>query len=307
MRKRLLVAAFSASALASTAQQDPQYNLYQFNQLLINPAYAGAREGLTVAASARKQWLDFPGAPFTTALSVHGPVFNKTLGLGLTVLKDEMGPRDVIAAYGNLAYILKLNQKVRLSLGFNAGYNRFQFRFDRLEMKSAETPVELSQQLNLGALDLNSGVFLRGQDFFFGVSATHLNAANVFTFQDAASGKYNYKLNTHFFVTAGKSFPLNEEVLFSPSILLKGVTDHYSADVNLNFFLFHKLWLGAFYRTNYGPGALLQYYVTNRFRVAYSYDTGIFADSRLGGSHEIMIGYDFPATKSNKMINPRFL
>jgi type IX secretion system PorP/SprF family membrane protein len=306
MKQFIITATLIAVCSGVRAQQDPQYNLYQFNQLLINPAYAGARDGLTMAATARKQWANFPGAPFTSALSVHGPVLNKTVGLGLTITKDEMGPNDVIAAYGNVAYILRINQKWRLSMGFNGGYTRYQFRFDRLNMQTPETPAQLSQQVNLGTLDINSGLFLRSNDFFFGVSATHLNSTNVFTYQDA-NGRYTYKLATHLFVTAGKSFELSEDVLFSPSILMKMVNDQKSFDANFNFFLYKKLWLGAFFRTDYGPGALIQYYVTTRLRVAYSYDSAILADSRLGGSHEVMIGFDFPGSKSTKMINPRFL
>jgi type IX secretion system PorP/SprF family membrane protein len=215
----------------------------------------------------------------------------------------------VLAAYGNVAYILRLNPKWKLSFGVNAGYNRFQFRFDKIDLETQETPAELStlNLNNLSALDINSGLFLRSNDFFAGISATHLNSPTVFTYEEAGNGKLNYNLNTHLFLTVGKSFELSEHVLFSPSVLVKNIKSQTHADLNLNFFLYKKLWLGAFFRTNYGPGALMQYYVTNRFKVAYSYDSGIVADSRLGGSHEIMIGYDFAGSKSNKMINPRFL
>jgi hypothetical protein len=37
--------------LFGKAQQDAQYNLYQFNPLIINPAFAGARDVLSVACS----------------------------------------------------------------------------------------------------------------------------------------------------------------------------------------------------------------------------------------------------------------
>jgi hypothetical protein len=66
------------------------------------------------------------------------------------------------------------------------------------------------------------------------------------------------------------------------------------------------LWLGVFVRGGYGPGALLQYYITNKFKVAYSFDTGSKDARRLGASHEVMIGFDFSGAKS-KMVNPRFL
>jgi len=102
------------ACLASFAQQDPQFNMYQFNPLIINPAYAGARDGLTTAMSARQQWVGFDGAPRTVALSAHMPVMDKKLGVGLTITNDKMGARNVIAAYGNVAYILKIDRKSKI-------------------------------------------------------------------------------------------------------------------------------------------------------------------------------------------------
>src|SRR4051812_11292005 len=115
-----------------SAQQDPQYNLYQFNPLVINPAYAGARDALQVIGAHRQQWLGFPGAPVTSCLSVHAPVFGRKLGVGLTVVNDEIGPRNVISAYGYIAYILKISEDMKLSFGVNAGYNRYQFNFTEI-------------------------------------------------------------------------------------------------------------------------------------------------------------------------------
>ena len=79
-----------------------------------------------------------------------------------------------------------------------------------------------------------------------------------------------------------------------------------SMDVNANFFLYKKMWFGAFYRYGYGPGGLISYYITNQFRVGLSYDTGLKNATRLGPSFEGMIGFDIAGSKS-KIINPRFL
>ncbi len=299
---------FLLISLPAFAQQDPQYNLYQFNQLIINPAYAGARDGLAVVAARRQQWVGFEGAPQTTCLSIHGSVLKKNLGLGLTIVNDEMGPRNVIGAYGNIAYMLKLSPRMRLSFGVNAGYNRYQFNFTKIKFQSGETPGELYQNQNQGALDINSGLYLKANSFFVGFSATHLNDASVYTYarEGSDSGRVRYRLKTHVFLTAGKSFLIGKNLVFAPTILVKQVNTVVSADLNLNFFLYQRLWLGAFYRNQYGPGALLQFYVNNRFRVGYSYDTGLQDARRLGGSHEVMIGIDLGGQKQ-ALINPRFL
>lgn len=308
MKKIILLIVVISLSVKMEAQQDPQYSLYQFNQMIINPAYAGARDALAVVALRRDQWVSFPGAPKTTNLSVHGPVLNKNIGLGLTIVRDELGPRSTTGFYGNFAYILKLNEKLKLSLGVNAGYNRYQFDFGDLSFQKAEAPPELVQNLNKGTLDINSGLYLRTQSFFVGFSATHINNPKVYSYEaNATTGaKFNYKVRTHLFFTIGNSFIINKDLVFAPTLMIRQIGSELGADLNLNFFLYKRLWLGAFYRNGFGPGALMQFYATDKLRFGLSYDTGLQDARRLGSSFEAMIGFDF-AGKKSKMINPRFL
>lgn len=307
--KRIVVFVLSMLLLspATKAQQDPQYSLYQFNQMIINPAYAGARDALAVIALRRDQWVSIPGAPKTTCLSAHSPILNKNIGIGFTIIRDEIGPRSTTGFYGNFAYILKLSQKMKLSFGLNGGYNRYQFDFNKISFQKEEVPAELNS-INKGTLDINSGLYLRTNSFFVGLSATHLNNPSVYTYEAsmANAGKFSYKVRTHLFFTIGKSFILSKDVIFAPTLLVKQVKDELGLDINLNFFLFKRLWLGGFYRNGYGPGALMQFYATDKLRFGLSYDTGLQDARKLGSSFEVMIGFDFLGAKS-KMINPRFL
>jgi type IX secretion system PorP/SprF family membrane protein len=254
-------------------------------------------------ASNRQQWAGFKGAPKTTCLSAHGPVLNKNLGLGLTIVNDVMGPRDVTSVYANFAYLLKVAQDTKLSFGLNAGYNRYQFNLNKIDWKQDEVPTQLLQNQVKGELDFNGGLYLKSRTFFMGVSATHLTKPDVYTYD---AGKISYKLHTHLFLTIGNSFMLNKDVVFAPTAMVKLVEGRMTADLNLNFFLYKKLWVGGFYRMGYGPGLLLQYYIDNRLRLGLAYDTGLGATRRLGDSFEAMIGFDF-AGKKGKMVNPRFL
>lgn len=308
MRKQFLVYLLLVLAVFMKGQQDPQYNLYQFNPLVINPAFAGARDALQIVGAHRQQWLGFPGAPVTTCLSMHSPVLGRKLGVGLTVVNDEIGPRNVLGAYGNVAYILKLNSNLKLHFGVNAGYNRYQINFTEIKFLNGEAPAELYQNITPGALDINSGLFLRSNSYFVGISATHLNSPNIYTYDPVVSGngKFSYRLRTHFFLMAGYSFVLGDNAIFAPTILYKQVNNFNTADVNLNFLVFRKFWIGGFYRHGYGVGGLMQYFITKNLKAGYSYDTGLQDAGRLGGSHEIMVGFDLVPGKA-RFINPRFL
>lgn len=305
MKKIYLLGSLLLLQHLSLAQQDPQYNLYQFNQLVINPAYAGARNGLSAIASTRQQWTSIDGAPQTTCFSVHSPFLEKNVGLGLTIINDKLGPKSMVGIYGNAAYILKLNREWRLSFGLSAGYNRYQFFSDKLSMQTIESTGAFMQDQISNALDMSGGFYLKSNDFFIGLSATHLNTPSINSYE-ALNGSLKYDLKTHLFLTAGKSFKFSDQLLFAPSFLFKFVNGQIGTDINLNFLIHKKLWLGAFYKYGYGPGALMQYHITNIIRISYSYDTGLSDARRLGGSHEIMLGFDLAAKKA-KVINPRFL
>lgn len=307
MRAAIGIFILVLSAVTLKAQQDPQYNLYQFNQMVINPAYAGARDAISGVASVRNQWSGFSDLR-TTCLSVHSPVASNKVGVGLTIVNDKMGPRTFTGFNLNGAYIAKLNNKYKLSFGLSAGYSTYRFNYSKIEFNSAEIPTALMQDQKHGVLDINTGLFLRANSFFAGLSITHLNGPSIYEYGAVTplTNNYSYKLAGHLFLTMGKSWILNKNVIFAPTLMLKTVKGSGQLDLNFNFFLHRKLWLGAFIRAGYGPGFLLQYYISNQFKVGYSYDTGIRDARRLGGSHELMIGFDLAAPKS-RIVNPRFL
>jgi hypothetical protein len=47
------------SAMIGYAQQYPVFTQYYFNELVINPAYAGAHVQLSLTSSYRNQWVNF--------------------------------------------------------------------------------------------------------------------------------------------------------------------------------------------------------------------------------------------------------
>lgn len=310
--KKLMVLVIAFSAVKSFAQQDPQYNLYQYNQMVINPAYAGARDAIAIVADVRKQWVGFDGAPTTAAFSIHSPVANNKIGLGLNGMSDKIGAKSTTSFYGNFSYILKLNNKTKLAFGARAGYSSYKFNSNAIKYKDSEESAYADLYSSTkGALDVDAGLYLRTNTFYVGLSATHLNQGSIYkgSFQvKDTTGSYSlsYTLRPHVFLTIGKSFVIKENFLFSPSLMVKAVAGKPTVDLNFNFFAAKRVWFGLFVRQAYGFGALFQVYVTNQFRIGYSYDIGIGPRKFLGSSHEVMIGFDIKKNKA-KMTSPRFL
>lgn len=316
MKRIIYLSIICFSVAKIIAQQDPQYSLYQFNQMSINPAYAGAREAIAIVMDMRKQWVSFPGAPTTIDLTVHSPILNNKVGVGLNILSDQIGARSVTGVYGNFAYIAKLNNRLKLSFGLRAGYLNYNYNYSKVSYKDGNVTSGIdNSKTNSGNLDLDAGLFLKSNSFFFGLSVTHLNSAifNISNYTSVSSTtstpinyNINYQLNPHQFIVLGKSFAVNENFLISPSLMFKSVSAKQTVDFNLNFFIKKRVWLGVYMRQDFGPGFLAQFYVNEKLRIGYSYDTGLGSKRALGASHEIMIGFDLKKYQS-KSVTPRFL
>ena len=64
-------------------QMFPLSDHYVYNTLAINPAFAGCHDALSATISYRNQWVGFKDAPKSSMLSVHAPVYNDRIGLGI--------------------------------------------------------------------------------------------------------------------------------------------------------------------------------------------------------------------------------
>src|SRR5690554_1030938 len=73
------------------AQQDAQYTQYMYNTMSVNPAYAGSRGQLSIAALYRSQWVGLEGAPKSQTLNLHSPIRNSRLGYGISIVNDNIG------------------------------------------------------------------------------------------------------------------------------------------------------------------------------------------------------------------------
>jgi len=65
----LIASLFLLGAMDISAQQNPQYTQYMYNMSVVNPAYAGSKDAVSMGALYRKQWAGFDGAPETGTFS----------------------------------------------------------------------------------------------------------------------------------------------------------------------------------------------------------------------------------------------
>jgi len=308
MKKIYSIGFFLLLASGVVAQQDVQNSQYMFNQLALNPAYAGSRDAINTGMLSRDQWTQMPGAPQTFLLYAHGPLKSKKIGLGFQASNDKIGPKSVFGLSGDFAYRINLTNSSKIALGLRYGMYRYSFDWSVMEYKDLNDPYNTMEQTHKMVPSADFGVYFNSLKYYAGISATHLFGDKSFTEGVENPTGTIAELKPHIFTNGGAAFILMDNLVANPSFLVKFVESApASIDVNLNFLIDEKIWLGTSYRVAYGMAFLAQYQITPKFKVGYSYDFGFNRIGRVGGaSHELMIGYDFRISKS-AVISPRYL
>jgi type IX secretion system PorP/SprF family membrane protein len=301
-----LLAVFACCGLSLEAQQDPQYSQYMFNPLTVNPAYAGSRGMMNGALVYRQQWVSFPGAPNTQALSINTPLRKGKVGIGAEVLRDEIGPKTSVGAYLNYAYRLPLG-KGKLAFGLGAGFLNYRINWSEITYRDqADVYAQLQNEAHM-LPDFKFGVYFNNKNFYTGVSVTHLNRAQYGTFI-ADSINVSAQLRRHSFFTIGRAWKAGNNFTLNPSLMVRGVigTRLMSIDANFNVRYKEVIWFGASFRSEGDLIIMAQYNISEKLKVGYSYDSTFGRMKGYhGGTHEIMLGFDLNLFNSEVM-SPRF-
>jgi type IX secretion system PorP/SprF family membrane protein len=304
MKKIATVLGMLALTFSAYSQQELQVSQYMFNGLFLNPAYAGSHDYWGATALHRSQWLNFPGAPRSNMLAVDGPIKGKNMGLGFQFINDALGLIATNELAANYSYSIKLNeQNHRLAFGIRAGLRNETFNAGGLENVDLTDPLYQGNQ-SLWIPRFNFGVYYYSERGYLGLSSHNL------LFMDERSDIVSDAgLKRHFFLNGGYVWDLTKSgsVKFKPSFLVKyQPASPVQADVNAHFLFNDKLWVGVSYRTNAAVVGMIEYQFTDRIRAGYAYDYTTTAMRQFqGGSHEIMLGYDFIA-KVSKFKHPRY-
>lgn len=306
MKRFIILIGFMATMFAF-GQQDPMFTHYMYNTLSVNPAYAGSREALTVTLLHRNQWVSFPGAPKTNTLTLHSPVFNENVGLGLSLTHDVIGPTKFTSMYGDFAFRVKLSKKSNLTFGLKAGVDLLTANLPFLEIQDPNDPAFLNSFKNKALPNFGFGLFYTYKNRFYAGLSIPRMLQHKFVGENTliSSGI----LKGHYYFITGASLPLSRFVEFKPSALVKmTVGAPIELDVTALFELYKRINFGLMYRTGDAVGALVGIYLFDRLLLGYSYDFS-FTNTTLKyneGSHEIMLRYDFIFSSSHRIKSPRY-
>lgn len=276
-----------------SGQLTPVTDQYILNPVSINPAFAGNRNALNIAAFYRRQWVGIAGSPETVTFSMDAPFIDGKVGLGLMIVNDKIGVTKETQFLSSYAYKIDVGDGM-LSFGIGAGVITTNTAWSKLVV------IDPGDDFYL----IDSRVFVV-PNFSFGVYYTFRNYFAGFSIPKFLSYKFNFDKNKYglvndpslytYMLNTGYLFKISEKIKLMPSTLIS-----YSAggkllfDINAYTSFFDRFWLGFSYRDKRSVAALFQFNVNNQLKVAYSYDFDIGKLGRYSnGSHEIMLRYEF--------------
>lgn len=302
MKRIFFAIIWMTSCLGLFAQQEPMYGQYIFNNAIINPAQAGLDDLNQVGFLHRRQWLGMEGAPTTTSFFVNSRL-PKNLGFAGGVFQDKVGPIQNLTFQGDVSSHVQLNDNWSLSGGLRLMATSINANFTTLQTNQGGDP-NFSNNVNTG-LNFNAGLgaLLYNDQYFFGASLPRIFNQNI-----RDGGKIVSEQQRHLFFYGGGVFPVYEDVLFKPSMLIKTTSDAPAQfDLNLVFNYRNYLDIGPMLRSKTALGFLAGFKVTPGLYIGYMYeyplnDINVVANQ----THELSLRILWKSKYEKRVHSPRY-
>ncbi|TAE02720.1 MAG: type IX secretion system membrane protein PorP/SprF [Bacteroidetes bacterium] len=302
------------------AQQDAQFSQYMFNQLYLNPAYAGTDTTyMNMSITYRNQWtgysptFDDGGAPSTTLVSFNMPLkfLGTHHGLGLQYFDDKLGPlnnRQLLLSY---AYHFRFKNGF-FSIGARGGFFNQSLNYSILRPTDPNDPLLAGTgDQNQYKPDFAAGIYLRVKYYYIGIAVNHLSKSSF----NYGMGLTGISLNNHYTVNGGADLPISDNVTLSPTAIFKSDLNSISYEGSLIGTFKGQYFLGTSLRNSNKIDDLVAIAGINllkdkSLRISYAFDYVLSGkQAKAGSSHEMMVAYRMlaPKPKLRYMVRtPRF-
>ena len=274
----------------SHAQKEPQYTQYMYNIGSFNPGYVGTVQTPELSGLYRAQWLDIEGSPRTLRLGANVPLSNETMGLGLNLISDQIGPST--QTYVELAYSYQLNvtDATKLSFGMDVGGSFLNVDFSKGTFENPGEPILGGETISKFYPTVGAGFFLYEDDIWY-LGASVPNFLTDGIYNDDVATIIDDKLQFNFI--GGYVFDLNETLKFKPAFLINLVSGApVNTNLSANFLYDSRFTVGASYRLGNAISGLAGFQITDSAFIGYSYD---YSTNPLGefssGSHEVILKF----------------
>ena len=288
-------------SLEVCSQQDSQYTQYIYNTMSVNSAYTGQRNVLSYLGLYRTQWVGIDGAPKTLTFGIHSPLKNENLGMGISIVSDQLGPIREDYINLNFSYTIRLNRSTELSFGLKGGLHNLSSDFSRGN-SFQNTDVAFNENISLFSPTIGAGLYLHSTRGYLGLSAPNFLITEHYN--DYKESLASERL--HLFLIGGYVFNIDNDIKLKPAFLIKAVSGApLIADLSINAMFNNRFVFGLAYRWDDSLSGLTGLQVNKTLFIGYAYDYNTSIGNKYtGGTHEVMLRFELQ--QINKILSPRF-
>ena len=294
--------------LSTHAQQDPHYTQYMYNMSIINPAYAtDDNTTLNLGILHRSQWAQSVGGPVTSNLFAHSVITDRLEG-GISFVHDQIG-EDVVkqtSAFVDIAYVLPVSETNKLSFGIKAGATFFNTNFDGFVYSDPLPDPAFAENISRTFPNVGAGLFFFSENYYLGFSIPNLLESKHL--RENSGVVTQGTENLHMFLTGGYVFNFENNIKLKPAFMVKQVNGSpVSVDLTANVLINDLVEFGASYRFDDSVGGIVNFSMSDAFRIGYAYDHTISNLGRFNsGTHEIFLLFNIGKQGKGYDKSPRF-
>ncbi len=290
--KYIIAILFGVVGVQLDAQLYPQQSMYMFNALGINPGAVGQQNALNVTLSHRTMWQGVSGAPRTQYFTIHSPLKNEKIALGLQFSMDKIGVSSKNTIQVSGAYRLKLGRD-RLSFGLSAGITSCNNMWSQVNTTEAGDQAFSSGDISYHTPAAGAGIYYESPLGFAGISVPQFFTA-TYVGGNEYRGIQNFG-NHSYHLMGGRRFIVSDKIQLQGSTLIKY---HQSNPLQMDLTAMVKYTdvadIGFTVRPKDAITFIARGKVNDQFKIAYSFD---YLTSNLAkydkGTHEIALTYTF--------------
>jgi type IX secretion system PorP/SprF family membrane protein len=188
-------------------------------------------------------------------------------------------------------------------MGIKGGISNYYAGLSELKVNDEGDPHFMSDEKKLSP-NIGIGFYLYSDKYYVGFSAPKLIETTI----DEEYAASKNELKRHYYIIGGYIWQLNSRWLFKPTLLTKAVSGApVSNDITMQFLYNDRIWMGAMYRIGDAAGLFVDVKINRQIMVGYGYDFSLNGLSGInGGTHEIMLSFDFDGFASSKVKSPRY-
>jgi type IX secretion system PorP/SprF family membrane protein len=285
----------------------PIYSQYLQNGLMINPAYTGSRGSLSGFLSYRVQWMGTKGAPSLQSLSLHTPMKDDKVAIGIMAQFMQFGFTRSTAIYASYAYHIRVRNG-KLSFGLKGGtdISNTVYPNDNF-LTTPGDPVFVTDKAYI-LPNIGAGIYYFSDKLFAGFSIP-----SFLSYRKTGTGSvqpFHSFSEYDLIFSAGGLITLSPLLKLKPSFLidysLQRTKRLTQLDINANLILADLIWMGASWRTSEQVlVGILQVQLNPQLMFGFSYDYPVGRmNSYSKGTSEFILRYEFGSRIS--AANPRY-